>query len=149
MAVQAPDLSKQPPRSARVRLGGYALLPRMLDKGRAAIVGKNGEYHFACPLDQRFLEFVGIDKNAVKKQLAAGKGDGEILDWINANAKHKHSATEIEAWSAWQEKRAPDNTEGREFFNELHKKVAPKREDISTWADLLDLDDFVSFGGKA
>ena len=148
MPMQAPDLTKQPPRSARVRLGGYALLPRMLDKGRATIAGKNGEYHYACPLDERFLEFAGIDEKAVKKQLAAGKGDGEILDWITANAKHKHSAAEIEAWSAWQEKRAPDNLESREFFNELHKQVAPKRTDIVTWADLLDLDDFTSFGGK-
>jgi len=149
MAVQAPDLTKQPPRSARVRLGGYALLPRMLDKGRATITGKNGEYHFACPLDQRFLEFVGIDKNGVKKQLAAGKGDGEILEWIKANAKNKHTDPEIEAWSTWQEKRAPDNTESREYFNDLHKKTAPKREDIVSWADLLDVDDYVSFGGKA
>ena len=27
--------------------------------------------------------------------------------------------------------------------------IAPKREDIATWFDLLDADDFVSFGGKA
>ena len=28
-------------------------------------------------------------------------------------------------------------------------KVAPKREDIVTWFDLLDVDDHVTFGGKA
>jgi len=27
--------------------------------------------------------------------------------------------------------------------------VAPKREDVGTWFDLLDVDDFVTFGGKA
>ncbi len=53
----APDLSQRPPRSPRVRLGGYVILPRMLDKGRASLIGKNGEYHYACPLDQRFLAF--------------------------------------------------------------------------------------------
>ena len=37
------DLTQRPPRSTRCRLGGYALLPRMLDKGRATIAGKNGE----------------------------------------------------------------------------------------------------------
>jgi len=31
----------------------------------------------------------------------------------------------------------------------LHGKVGPKREDIYTWFDLLDLDDYVSFGGQA
>lgn len=149
MAIFSLDLTKQPPRSARVRLGGYALLPRCIDKGRAEINGKNGEYHFACPLDQRFLEFAGIDAEALRKELAAGKGDGEILQWVQANAKNKPSDAEIAAWSSWQEQRAPSEPEGREYFNELHKKIAPNREDISTWADLLDLDDYVSYGGKA
>ena len=31
----APDLTQRPPRSPRVRLGGFVILPRMLDKGRA------------------------------------------------------------------------------------------------------------------
>ncbi len=149
MAIQAPDLSKQAPRSPRVRLGGYALLPRMLDKGRATINGKNGEYHYNCPLDQRFVTFVGIDPEALKNELAAGKGDGEILEWIQANAKNKRTEPEIAAWSTWQDQRAPQDTEGREFFNGIHKQAGPNREDIMTWAELLDLDDYVSFGGKA
>jgi len=144
----APDLTQRPPRSLRVRLGGYALLARCLDKGRATINGKHGEYHYDCPLDQRFLEFAGIDAEALKKQLEAGKGDGEILEWINANAKHKRSDPEIKAWSDMADTRVPSDTESRAFFNDLHQKTAPKREDIQSWADLLDLDDYVSFGGK-
>ena len=147
MSLHTPDLTKQPPRSPRVRLGGYVILPRMLDKGRATIAGKNGEYHYACPLDQRFLEFVGIDPKALKKELK--KSDTEVLEWINTHAKHKRTAPEILAWSAWQEQRAPDNPDSREYFNGLHKTTAPKRTDIVTWFDLLDLDDYVSFGGKA
>ena len=69
MPLNTPDLTKFPPRSPRVRLGGYAILPRCLDKGRATLAGKQGEYHYACPLDQGFLEFVGIDPEALKKQL--------------------------------------------------------------------------------
>ena len=147
MPLNTPDLTKQPPRSARGRLGGYVILPRMLDKGRATIAGKNGEYHYACPLDQRFLEFTGIDPRALKRQLK--KSDTEVLDWINAHAKHKRTPPEIVAWSAWQEQRAPDNPDSREYFNSMHKAGAPKRTDIVTWFDLLDLDDYVSFGGKA
>src|SRR5437870_8809663 len=93
--INAPDLTQRPPRSPRVRLGGYAILPRMLDKGRATIAGKHGEYHYACPLDQRFLEFTGITAEALKKQLEAGKGDGEILEWIHKNLKHKRTEPEI------------------------------------------------------
>ena len=89
MSLHTPDLTKHPPRSPRARLGGYVILPRMLDKGRATLAGKNGEYHYACPLDQRFLEFAGIDPEALKMEL--GKGDGEILEWVQKNAKHKHN----------------------------------------------------------
>src|SRR6185369_6033844 len=85
------DLTKRPPRSPRVRLGGYVILPRMLDKGRATIAGKNGEYHYNCPLDQHLVNFVGIDADALREQLAAGKGDGEILEWVEANAKIKRT----------------------------------------------------------
>jgi hypothetical protein len=145
----APDLTKQAPRSPRVRLGGYVILPRCLDKGRAAINGKSGEYHYACPLDQRFLDFVGIDAEALKKELAAGKGDGEILEWIEQHAKNKHSDPEICNWSQFAEHRVPTDVESRKYFTELHEKAAPKREDIHNWFDLLDLDDYVSFGGKA
>ncbi len=149
MPTHAPDLTQHPPRSPRVRLGGYVILPRMLDKGRAVLAGKNGEYKFACPLDQRFLSYVGIDPEALKRELAAGKGDGEILEWISSNAKRKLTEPEILAWSALQERRAPADVESRQFFHELHAKAAPKRDDIATWFDLLDLDDFVSFGGQA
>ncbi|SRR5258708_1318930 len=142
------DLTQHPPRSPRVRLGGYTILPRMLDKGRATIAGKHGEYHYACPMDQRLLEFTGIDPEALKKQLAAGKGDWEILEWIQANAKHKHSDAEIAAWSEFAEKRVPSDAESRAYFNDLHQKAAPKHEDVATWFDLLDVDDYVSFGGQ-
>ena len=149
MAITSPDLTKQSPRSPRVRLGGYVILPRMLDKGRATINGRNGDYHYACPLDQRLLDFAGIDPEALKKQLADGKGDWEILEWFNANSKTKPSQPEILAWSAVQERRVPADPESRAYFNELHSKAAQHREDIESWFDLLDLDDYVSFGGKA
>jgi hypothetical protein len=141
------DLTKRAPRSPRVRLGGYVILPRMLDKGRATVAGTHGEFHYDCPMDQRFLEFVGIDAKALKKQLATGKGDTEILEWINKNAKHKRNPAEIAAWSAFAEQRAPSDLESHQYFNELLGKIAPKREDVSTWFEVLDIDDYVSFGG--
>jgi hypothetical protein len=149
MPISAPDLTQRPPRSPRVRLGGYVLLPRMLDKGRATVIGKNGEYNFACPVDQRFLHFVGVDPKALKKELATGKSDNAILQWITRKARNKHSPEQIRAWSAYQETRTPGDVESRQFFHKLHAEAAPHREDIETWFDLLDLDDYVSFGGQA
>ncbi|MFM1769866.1 MAG: hypothetical protein RJA22_2395 [Verrucomicrobiota bacterium] len=143
-----PDLTRHPPRSPRVRLGGYAVLARMLDKGRADLAGRAGEYHYGCPLDQRLLQFLGLDAESLRAELAGGRSDREILAWIEAHGRHKRTAPEILAWSAWQEQRVPGDPEARAYFNNLHTQVAPEREDVMTWFDLLDLDDFVSFGGK-
>lgn len=142
------DLTQHPPRSPRVRLGGYVILPRMLDKCRALLAGKNGEYNYNCPLDQAFLEFAGVDPDALKSQVAQGKGDTDILVWVRANARHHRSGFEIAAWSAYQDTRAPGDAEYRAFFQETHQKLAPGRDDIVSWFDLLDLDDYASFGGS-
>ena len=149
MPTPPTDLTQRPPRSARVRLGGYAILPRMLDKGRALIAGKQGEFKYACPLDQEFLTFAGIDPEQLREQLAAGKGDGEILEWIKANATRQREPHEIEAWSCYQDRRTPGEVEKRDFFHSLHKEYGATRTDIVSWFDLLDLDDHVSYGGKA
>src|ERR1700686_3888540 len=134
----APDLTKRPPRSPRCRLGGYAILPRLLDKGRAEIAGLNGEFNFNAPLDQHIVNFLGLDVAALREQLAAGKGDGEILEWINANAKHKRSAWEIEQWSDFMQRRGPDgDIETLQYFAEYVGKFSKTREDIKTWFDVV------------
>jgi hypothetical protein len=144
------NLTQRPPRSPRTRLGGYVLLPRMLDKCRAEVAGLNGEYHYNCPLDQRFLSFTGIDHVALKAEVAKGLGDGEILAWIEANAPIKHSDYEIAQWSAFREAAVPSDNDTRTYVNEMVATAGgAEREDVATWFEILDLDDHTSFGGKA
>ena len=144
------NLTQSPPRSLRILLGGYALLPRLLDKCRAEIAGTSGEYHYNCPLDQHFFKFTGVDAEALKVEVAKGLGDGELLEWINANAVHQHTPWEIRQWSEYQQNRTPDSdVETRGFFSGMLNALSTTREDITTWATLLDLDDYVTFGGKA
>jgi len=148
--IAAPDLTQRPPRNPRSRLGGYALLPRMLDKGRATLVEKNGEYHFNCPLDQHILNYLGLDPDKLLAELKTGKGDGEILEWIQKNAKNQHQPWEVEQWSDYHDRRGPDSdAETLQFFSEYIGKLTKTREDVKTWSDVLELDDYVSFGGKA
>src|SRR6187200_1847384 len=71
------DLTQRPPRSFRVRLGNYVVLARMLDKGRATLAGKNGDYIYNSTTDQRLVQFLGFHPDALLKELATGKGDGE------------------------------------------------------------------------
>ena len=148
-SIAAPNLTQRPPRSVRSRLGGYALLPRMLDKGRATVAGTNGEFHYDCPLDQHLINFLGIDAAALQEELATGKGDGEILEWIHAHAKHQRQPWEIQQWSDYMERRGPDSdAETLALFAEIVGKFSKTREDLKAWADVLDLDDYVTFGGK-
>ena len=149
MNYNAPDLTQHPPRSARVALGSFVILPRMIDKCRAALAGKSGEYHYNCPLDKRLLVFIGVDAEVFKAEVAKGHGDGALLDWIIANSTTKPGEWEVTSWSAWQSARVVSDVETRDYFNGLHKTYGAQREDIATWFDLLDLDDYVSFGGKA
>jgi hypothetical protein len=144
----APDLTRHPPRSPRTRLGGYVQLPRLIDKARAVAAGKAGDFHYNCPIDQRFLSFTGLNPEALFEVIKAGKSDSEILAYVNANASPKRQPSEITAWSAWFEQLTPTPPDTRAFFNEVHRKNAPQRHDIATWFDWLELDDYVTYGGK-
>ena len=133
----APNLTHRPPRSPRVRLGGYAILPRILDKGRAE-------------LDRHWFRFTGVTPEALRAELAKGKGDGEILAWVQDNAPHKRETWEVQQWSAYHNERGPDgDVETLEFFTGRVGGLSKTREDVKTWFDYLDLDDHVTFGGKA
>lgn len=142
------NLSQRPPRSPRVRLGGYVHLPRLLDKARAAAAGTLGEYIYPCPLDRLFFEFTGVTSEQILDLVKAGKGDGDVLAWVRAHAPIRRADWEIAAWSAWMESRAPSGVEGFTRMADMLKTVAPHRDDVRTGFDRLDLDDHVSFGGK-
>lgn len=58
------DLRTNQPRSAQEELCGVKLLARVVDKGRAAIVGTLGPYVFYdCPLDRIFFEAIHVSPN--------------------------------------------------------------------------------------
>ncbi len=121
------DLTQRPPRSFRVRLGNYVILARMLDKGRATLAKKNGEYKYNSGTDQHLVRFLGFDPKALLRELAKGKGDGEILGWVESHS----------------------DAETLELFAEYVGKFSKTREDIKTWFEAIELDDYASFGGKA
>jgi hypothetical protein len=144
--LSAPDLTQHPPRSPRARLGGFVHLPRLLDKARAEAAGKAGEYHYNCALDKHFFDFTGIDAVALLAEVTKGRSDTELLAWVNEKAKRL--PFQIAGWSAWMETYGAGGAEGHEWFGERIKACGPDRSDIRTFFDLLDLDDYVSYGGK-
>ncbi|WP_038160504.1 DUF5069 domain-containing protein [Verrucomicrobium sp. BvORR106] len=147
--MKAPDLTQAPPRSPRVRLGGYTILPRLLDKARASIAGTLGEYRYGNPTDWHFYRFTGIDPDALLERVKAGGGDWAILQWVQETAPHKRSPFEIAQWAAWTETFAYHGVERRDWFTAEIRRLNPERDDIATVFDRLDLDDYVAFGGEA
>lgn len=146
--LSQPDLTKFPPRSPRTRLGGYVQLPRLIDKARAFAAGKNGDFHYNCPIDQRFFAFTGVNPEAFLAEVRTGKSDSELLSFVEATSNPKRHPSEIASWSHWFEQLTPTPPDTRAFFNDIHRKNAPQREDIATWFDWLELDDYVTYGGR-
>lgn len=143
------DLRTRPPRSPRVRLGGFVHLPRMLDKARAHVAGTLGEYIWPCPLDKRLLAFAGISPEEVVAQVSKGLSDTQFLAWFRAQLPKELTEVAIENWSRWLENLGPGDAQRHQGFADSIKELAPGRDDIRTNFDRLDVDDYVSFGGKA
>jgi hypothetical protein len=138
------NLTKEAPRSPRNRLGDYALMARMIDKGRADLAGTVGEYHYACPLDQMLFEFKGVKADEVKKLLGSGATDDQVITWFSSHGTPQ-TTEEIEAWSNGVEGYRPyDNPEKKDWFVGECAKVGLKPE-ASTLVDFLEADDAASF----
>lgn len=139
MKVEALDLRKRYPRSPHETLGGYAHLARMTDKARAKEAGTLGEYLYPCPLDQALLEFLSLDGDLFQKA-AVELEDQDLLKWLQHNAK-VHTPEQIDAWNREFLSRTPQDEEGRRRFLKTRERVAPNRTDVTSWIDLLDLEE--------
>ena len=140
----AKDLTKEAPRSPRTRLGGYALMARMIDKGRAALNGTAGEYHYACPLDQMLFTYKGVQADDVKALLASGASDEQVLAWFDEKGAQK-TADETKTWSAGVESYSPhSDPEKREWFDGECAALGLDPAKSSLF-DFLETDDRVSF----
>ena len=142
--ITAKDLTKEAPRSLCQRVKGYAVLARMVDKGRATINGTMGEYHFNCPLDNMLFSFKGVQAEDVKSLLASGATDEQVAAWLDQNGIPK-TADEIKGWSDSVEAIQPyQDPEQRDWFASECARLGidPVK---SRLCDYLDTDDRLSF----
>lgn len=140
----AKDLTKEAPSSPRTRIGGYAILARMADKGRAVIAGTNGDFHFDCPLDNMLFGFKGVKGDDVKKLLEGGATNEEIASWLDTNGEAKTDAEKSE-WSDGVEAYRPyDTPEKKEWFIGVCKEAGCDPQ-TSTLFDFLEADHKFSY----
>lgn len=138
--VTGKDLTKESPRSPRIRVGGYAILGRTIDKCRALVAGNIGEYHFDCPLDNTLFGFKGVKGADFKGQIENGASDQQMAEWLD-QAGEKKTIEEIKRWSDEAEKKSLyDEPEKREYFVESCKKLGLDPAKTTTF-DWLEADD--------
>ena len=75
----APDLGISGPREMEATLDGYAWLPRMIDKARAARAGTLGDFIYPCPVDRACLTRLGLDAKTFADVASEFTRDGAIL----------------------------------------------------------------------
>ena len=146
--VTGKDLKKEAPRSPRIRVGGYAILGRTIDKCRALVAGNIGEYHFDCPLDNMLFGFKVVEGDDFKAQIEQGASDQEVVEWLNQSGEKKTPA-QIMRWSEKMEASSLyDNLEKWDFFVEECNKLGLDPSKTTTF-DWLEVDDRVFHAKQA
>jgi hypothetical protein len=136
------DLTTSYPASVRDKLHGIVQLKRTIDKGVAVAHGNAGEYHYNCPMDKAVFAFLGIDHEKLLDVIKANPTNRQAIDDYVAPFVHAKSDAEIADWNAhWLEQGPAPGTESAGFYEKLRSEVAPDRTDVTSWADLLDLDE--------
>ncbi len=145
--VAGKDLTKEAPRSPRIRIGGYVILGRTIDKCRALVAGNIGEYHFDCPLDNMLFGFKGVNGPDFKAQIENGASDQQLAEWLDRNGTAK-TPDEIKRWSDETEAGNPYNDpERRDWFVEQTKPLGLDPA-TTTLFDWLEADDKASHSGS-
>jgi hypothetical protein len=135
------DLTSSYPRSVRDKVLGVVQVGRAIDKGIAFANGANGEYNYDCPMDKAVFGFLGVDGNALLDVIKNAQSESEIEAYLKKYVDAK-SAQEIEQFNEGFLKSSPQpGSDGEKYFLNLRGEVAPGRTDVTTWPDLLDLDE--------
>jgi hypothetical protein len=102
-----------PLRSPREILGGYVILPRLIDKVRLHACGELPAEYFPqllgpeLTLDGRFLAFTGLHREALRAAILAAPDDAAVLTWVEHYAT-PHPNDEKRAWAAAIDAYRPD-----------------------------------------
>jgi hypothetical protein len=121
----------------------------VLDRARATLLGKHGDYKYGNPMDQSFFQFTGIAQNALLEQVKTGASDWDVLLRVNASANPKRAPHEVRAWPAYLETMPIGDAEDLEWFAAQARRLNPARTDLHAIMDYLDAGDHASFGGRA
>jgi hypothetical protein len=144
-------------RSPREKLGGYVILPRLIDKVRLHQKGVLPEDYLPnllrmpdpenglFPFDGRFLLFAGIDPEALRKAILSSSDDQAVIRWIEETAT-PHDDEEKERWSDSATRDFPEPTPERiasrtRLFPGLSERIGSQTLGCANPFDLIDYDE--------
>ena len=133
------DLSRVFPRSPKQKMAGLVHLYRMIDKGRAYKEKKLADYIYPCPLDKIILNFLGIKADTFAN-ITVEKKDKEISNWVKELIKSKTPNDLVLINKIILEKK-PDSEDRLKYYNKTRDKIDPSRSDLTTWVELMELEE--------
>jgi len=136
------DLTTTVPRSPNDLLAGLVSLKRTIDKAKAYNEGHLGEYHYDCPHDKPLFAFLGTNGAEFAKQVKDLKTDDAIAEWVKSSGLAGKTPAQIEAFNKERKAWKPEpGSESAAVFKQTLEAVSPGRTDVTTWFELLDLDE--------
>jgi hypothetical protein len=138
------DASMIYPRSPLEKMQGWMHLPRLIDKIRLNQAGRLDagyrENLLKKGFDRRWLEVAGVDAGQLVEVVAKSITDGEVCDWVAANARC--SAREKQEFNEFLANHGREGNELRERLSQRKKEAGMDgREDIQCSVDFIDADE--------
>lgn len=144
MISTTPDLTIHAPRSPRVRVGGYVILGRAIDKCRADLQGTAGQYNSDTPTDHLLLDWKGVKYSTFREQVESGADDEAIAEWLTGVGTPRFEE-EIAAWSDEMERFRPyESSDLRDFITGEAERLRLDAVSLTLF-DYLETDDQRTF----
>lgn len=98
--------------------------------------------HFDCPLDNLFLNFVGITADEFRSQVATGASDDEMAAWITEKSKQEEPRDIIQWNNDLRYKRISEMPiELQEFLEGYMPEFIPAGKIVYYWFDVYDIEE--------
>jgi Domain of unknown function (DUF5069) len=117
-----------------------SMLARTIDKARAQLSGTLGEYVYDCPMDRQLFATLGIDADEFLEVVSRSPDDIAVVAWLRGRESIPEGGA-LDAHNDAIENWAPKSEEGRARFERQREALAPGRPDVTTWTDLLDIEE--------
>ncbi len=146
-AFRDEDLTARPPRTAFLRsVVGIVGAARMGDKARGKRAGKLGDYKYGTDsyVDRTILKFLGISEDDFEEAAWKNPNDVELGEWIRAKATFTSGGVSV--LNGKLTPRGLATPEVAEVFRKRRDEVCPDRPEVTTYFEMMDIDDERSFG---